>query len=687
MSGHRLARLINPKSIAIIGGDAAEFTMQACCQNGFEGPVWGVNSDRKQMAGQPCFARVEDLPAVPDAVLIIVPAAATIRIVKALAKMGAGGAICFASGFSEVGDLGRARQQDLMQAAGDMALIGPNCHGILNFMNGTVLWPDQHGGERVDGGVAIVSQSGNMGINFTMQRRGLPLAQLISLGNQAVCGVEDCIEAFLEDNRITAIGMHVEGLTDLTKFIAVAEKARTAGVPLVVLKTGRSAVAASINLGHTASLAGPDKLYDALFRRLGIARVDTVEDFLESLKLLSVIGPLEGNQLSSLSCSGGEAALIADLAMTTKLEFPELSENHKSSIRATLNDYVSISNPLDYHTFIWADQDKLTACFAAMFAGGFDLSLVIVDYPRTDRCDLKDWQPLTQAVINAKRQSGKNVAVVSAMSEGLPEEIAGQLSQEGIAPLQGFAQALSAIERAYEIGQAWSLQSPSPEIRISLNDGEPINWDERKSKEWLKGGGFSVPRGKACTSVSDAVSAAKGLGFPVALKTLSSEIAHKTELGGVRLNIRTPEDAEFHAHSLLTLGKQVLVEEMIEDTVVEMIAGINRDEQFGLYMVIGFGGTLVELVDDNAVILLPADRDTIKRALVSLKMAPLFYEFRGGENADVEALVEQIWRFGELALTHQDSLIEIDINPLLVRPAGQGVTVADAFVRIIEEQT
>jgi len=686
MSGSRLARLINPENIAVVGGDAAEFTIRSCERFGFKGQIWGVNPNRESMAGHPCFARVEDLPSTPDAVLVVIPAEPTIETVRILSAMGAGGAVCFASGFSEVGDQGGKRQRALVEAAGDMALIGPNCHGFLNYMNGAVLWPDQHGGEHVDRGVAIVSQSGNMGINFTMQRRGLSLAALVSLGNQAVCGVEDCVEAFLEDDRITAIGMHIEGLTDLEKFITVAEHARKCGVPLVALKTGRSAMAAKISLGHTASLAGSDRLYDALFERLGVARVATVEEFLESLKLLSIIGPLNGNRLSSMSCSGGEAALIADLALTTELEFPELTEELKSRVQVTLNDYVSLSNPLDYHTFIWGDEARLTACFSAMFSGDFDLSLVIIDYPRSDRCDPRTWEPATRAIIEAKRMNGANVGVISTMAEGLPEYVVEEFRREGIVPLQGIAQALSVIERAFKLGRAWADQTQSPKVCAEQVKGSIASWDEWTSKQWLVKMGFTVPKGTLCTSPEEVAEVVRGDGEAFVIKAVSSKIVHKTEFDGVRLNIRDPEVAKVHTRELLAVSSQVLVEEMIDDGVCELIVGINRDDQFGLYMVVGFGGTLVELIEDCSIILLPADRGTVERALASLKMAPLLAGYRGGPKADKEALIQQILHLGEIARAHKECLLEIDINPLIVRPRGYGVVAVDAYIGMTEEE-
>jgi len=681
-----LVRLLNPKTIAVVGGREAEFTIRQCERFGFSGDVWPVNPNRATISGRPCYARVEDLPTAPDATLIIVPADPSIEIVAALSAMGAGGAMCFASGFSEVAGDGLDRQAQLITAAGAMPVIGPNCHGVLNYMSGAVLWPDQHGGERVEGGVAIVSQSGNMGINFTMQQRGLSLATVISLGNQAIVGVADCVDALLDDERITAIGMHIEGLNDIPAFIQAALKAKDRGVVLVALKTGRTEVSAQITLGHTASLAGADGLYDALFSRLGVARVGTVEEFLETLKFLSAVGPLSGNRLSSMSCSGGEAALIADLVADTDLQFPEMTEDHKFRVQATLNEYVSISNPLDYHTFIWDDEDKLSACFSAMLSGGYDLSMLVIDYPRDDKCDARTWRPATNALIKASQATGQKAAIVSTMAEGTPEQIASELMAAGVVPLHGMDHALSAIGHASRIGKIWALPLAAPVIGPSQKPGPVSQWDEWTSKRWLQDAGVSIPKGGCAKSTEHACEIADGIGFPVALKAVSSELVHKTEIGAVVLNLHDLEAVQAETARLLEIGDSVLVERMVQDAVAELIIGVARDDQFGLYLVIGFGGITVELINDSQIIMLPASRESVQASLNKLKTSALLYGYRGRPEGDVDALINSVLLLAERVLENADVIMEIDINPLMVRPKGKGVVAADAYVRIVSEE-
>ena len=300
----RLQRLMAPKSIAVFGAQGADFAVSESQKMGFKGPIYAVHPTREQIAGLTCYQDVKQLPTPPDAAYIAVNAEASIDIVAALNAIGAGGAVLYASGFSEVGELGRQRQQRLLAAAGDMPIIGPNCYGVINALDKAVLWPDQHGLSPLEEGVGIITQSGNVGLNMTMQQTGLPIAYMVTLGNQAQLDIADIINTMLDDPRINAIGLHIEGIKDLPAFDTAARRALAQKVPIVAIKSGRTAAAAKIALSHTSSLTGADSLFDALFERLGIVRVNTLPVFLETLKLVSLMGPLTSNRIASMSCSG-----------------------------------------------------------------------------------------------------------------------------------------------------------------------------------------------------------------------------------------------------------------------------------------------------------------------------------------------------------------------------------------------
>ena len=260
-----LLRLFSPRHIAVFGGAAAAEAVRQCRSLGFGGSVWPVHPRHDAIEGLRCYRDVASLPEPPDASFIAVPREATVEVVGQLAARGAGGVVCYASGFAETGAEGRLWQRRLVQSAGAMALVGPNCYGMLNYLDGVALWPDQHGGERVARGVAIVSQSGNIALNLTMQRRNLPLAYLITVGNKAGVGIEDIVAALLRDKRVSAIGLHIEGLDDVAAFSNVALQALEQGVPLVALKDGSSALGEDTKIRQSGSLEGFDAMYDGLF--------------------------------------------------------------------------------------------------------------------------------------------------------------------------------------------------------------------------------------------------------------------------------------------------------------------------------------------------------------------------------------------------------------------------------------
>lgn len=677
-----LQRTFSPQSIAVFGSRAAMEVIRQCRALGYTGAIWPVHPTRTEMEGLPCYASVADLPGAPDAAFIAVPAQATVEVVGQLAARGCGGAICYASGFAEVGPEGAALQRKLVEAAGDMALLGPNCYGMLNYLDGVALWPDQHGGQRLERGVAILTQSGNIGLNLTMQRRALPLAYLITVGNKAGDSMDAIIEALLEDPRVTAIGLHIEGLDDVSAFSKVAIKALEKRIPLVALKAGSSELGARTTMSHTSSLAGPDKLYDALFARCGVARVLDVSSLLETLKLLHVLGALPGKRMASASCSGGEASLVADLAQHYGLDMPDLPPHAHDQLFNVLGEAVTVANPLDYHTYIWGDLAAQTGCFAGLMACGFDAHVLVLDFPRADQCDGSTWHTTLDAFVAAQKQTGANAVVLSSLPEGLPDGIGTKLLEQGIAPMQGTADCMLAIALAAQIGAAqarWQQIEPVAPGSAIQGNGRMLN--EVASKQALQVFGVPIPQG-ALVAAHQAATTAEGLGFPVVVKAVSDTLAHKTEAGGVRLNLQTPQEVQAAVSAMARLSDRFLVEQMAQSVVAEMIVGISRDAQFGLALTLGAGGILVELLKDTATLLLPASNDDIHNALQGLKTWPLLNGFRGKQVGDVDALVRAIGAIAKYALATEDRLLELDVNPILVLPQGQGVLAVDALINL-----
>ena len=703
-----LRRLFSPRHIAVFGGASAQEAVRQCKALGFDGPIWPVHPTRKEMEGLACFASVQDLPEAPDASFVAVPRQATVEVVRQLAARGAGGAICYASGFAEVGGDGVALQAALVQAAGSMALIGPNCYGMLNYLDGVALWPDQHGGQRQSQGVALITQSGNIGLNLTMQTRGLPLAYLITVGNKAGNSMESLVENLLSDPRVSVIGLHIEGLDDVAAFSRVALKALRQGVPLVALKAGSSTLGAQTAMSHTSSLAGPDALYDALFARCGIARVRDPAGLIETCKFLHVHGPLSGKRIISASCSGGEASLVADLAQPRGLDMPAIPPAAQARLRAVLGDKVNVANPLDYHTYIWGDLAAQTECFSGLMDCGFDATLLVLDYPRLDRCSADSWGTTVDAFAAAASSGGRGATVVASLPEDLPEEYANALMAQGIAPMHGIPDCLDAIAHAARMGAA---RARSSELH-PLSELVPLVWqasnaqvdaagvqaapnhtasrapshtlDEAAGKQALAAFGLPAPRGLV-VSAAEAADVADSLGYPVVVKAVSAQLAHKTEAGGVQLNVQNAEGVRAAMARMAALSDRFLVEQMATQVVAEIIVGVQRDAQFGLSLTLGAGGILVELLQDVQTLLFPVTRADVQSALRGLKAWPLLAGFRGKAAGDLEALVDAVLAIATYAQANAHRLLELDVNPVLVMPEGQGVLAVDALIRLAGE--
>ncbi len=430
-------------------------------------------------------------------------------------------------------------------------------------------------------------------------------------------------------------------------------------------------------MSHTSSLTGSDALYDALFLSHGIARMPGITAFVETLKFLH-LGVLEKTTLVSLSCSGGEAGLAADLALGRGVTFPAFDAATKSRVTATLNEFVAIDNPLDYHTFIWGDEEKLRNTFTAVLSGGFGCGLLILDFP-PPHSDPTQWHKTARAFAAAAKANRARAAIVSTLPECMPLELAERLLANGIAPMMNLNDAIAAMEAAAFIGANWSArEGTSPGAAHHSNqmgkDVHPSTLTESAAKKILKKFGLAVPKGAVCAA-RDAVMTAEKIGYPVTLKVSSTAIAHKTEAGGVALNLTSAKHVREAARRMGEISDELLVERMVTGAVAELIIGVKRDPQFGLALVIGAGGVLAELLQDSVSLLLPTTRSEITQACETLKVWKLVTGFRG-KSGDAEATYKAIESVAAFALAHD--VEELDINPLLV--LKKGAVAVDALV-------
>ncbi|NUB45107.1 acetate--CoA ligase family protein [Fertoebacter nigrum] len=663
-----LSRLLRPRSIAVLGSGWAQNVVEQCARMGFDGPVWPVHPTRNQIGGVAAFRSLADLPGVPDATFIGVNRHATLEVVAELAAMGAGGATCFASGWEEAGEADL--QVALVAAAGNMPVLGPNCYGVINYLDGALLWPDQHGGRRVERGVALLSQSSNIVINMTMQARGLPVAYVACLGNAAQVGLAELAGALLADDRVTALGLYVEGIDDAPGFAALAEAARAAGKGIVCIKSGKTELAQVAAASHTASLAGGGAASSAFLRQAGVAEVNSPSELLETLKLFHVLagaagGPRLGGRLCSLSCSGGEAGLVADLAAPFGLEFPPPSDAQRERLGAILGPIVTIANPLDYHTFIWGDGPRTTDVFSTMLAG-YDAGLFIIDPPRSDRCDPSSYGPALEAIRAAAAATGKPAIPLASLPENFDEGMAGEMLAQGMAPLMGLQEGLAAVKAA-QTAPGRPGWRPVP----AQATGGTRLLSEAEGKALLARAGIAVPRGIAAPTLAQLAERAGPLVPPLALKGLG--FAHKTESGAVRLGL-----ASLEGQAEMPGATGYLAEEMVAGAVAEVIIGARRDPVYGVTLTLGMGGVTAELLADTVTLVAPVGADEVTAALRRLRLWPLLDGYRGRPKADVAAMVTAVLAVQGLMLA-RPALAEIEINPLILR--ADGAVAVDALVR------
>ena len=658
----RLDRLLRPKSIAVLGAGWALNVIEQCRKMGFAGQVWPVHPTKAEIGGLKTYAALADLPGVPDAVFIGVNRFATVGVVRELAAMGAGGAICFASGWTEAGEPGL--QAELVAAAGDMPILGPNCYGVINYLDGALLWPDQHGGVRVDRGVALVSQSSNIVINLGMQKRALPVAYVACLGNAAVVGLAELAGALLADDRVTAIGLYIEGIDDAAAFAVLAQQARAAGKGVVCIKSGKTELSRVAAASHTASLAGGGAASSAFLRQIGVAEVNTPSELIETLKLFHVHGLGIGRRICSLSCSGGEAGLVADLAAPYGIAFPPVPEGVRARLGEILGPIVTVANPLDYHTFIWGDGPRTTDVFTTMLSG-YDAGIYIIDTPRADRCDPSGYQPALDAIVAAQVATGKPALPVASMAENFDEGVALALMRQGICTLMGLETALAAIKAAQtEAGLAgWRPLAALP-VRDSLV------LSEAEGKALLAAAGVAVPRGVSGT-LTEVSAGAAGLTAPYALKGLG--FAHKTEAGAVRLGLMSLE-----GQAAMAGATGYLVEEMVTGAVAEVLVGLRRDPVYGIALTLGMGGVTAEVLADTVTLIWPVTEAQILAEMRKLRLWPLLDGYRGRKRADMAALAAMAVRLGEM-MAGDGRLEEIEINPVMVRESG--AVAVDALIR------
>ena len=687
-------RLLKPRHIAFIGGRYAIIAINEARRRGFDGEMLAVNPTRTDLVGVECVASIEDLPVAPDAVYLAIPADNVVDALRSLSVIGAGGVVCFSAGFKEAGNT--QKEKDLVDATGDMALIGPNCYGIINYIDNSALWSFEHGGWSPGYGAAIITQSGMFSSDITMSQRSLPLAYMVSAGNQAVLGPEDFLEFFAEDPAVRAIGLHLEGLQNISKFESAALKALSKGKPVVVLKTGSSTIGSELTVSHTGSLSGSAELYEAFFQRVGIISVTNPSQFLETLKLLCIVGAPKGKRVAGFTCSGGGATMLADHAERIDLDFPVVDPKQENDLSALLPDIATVSNPLDYTTPIWGQAEMTYPVFAkAISAIEADTAVLLQDYPAAGLDSSKSFYRADAiAFAEATTEKGLPAIICATLPENMDLETRQLLISKGVAPMQGIHETLNAIQDSANWKEARSyILSEKPEHLLrAIPSIEKRVLPESEGKDWFKRNSFNVPEGKI-VSAQQLGKAANAVGYPVALKMISRRLAHKTEAGAVVLNLKdegslrlaaSKMKSDVAAYDAKAVSDLFLVEAMSPNPLAELIINFRQDPQFGAALVLGSGGVLVELLADSATLLLPTRPVEIIRVLKSLRVGRLLEGFRGRPAADIEQVATEIYKLSVTYQKNMKTIAEIEINPLFVYQAE--VSAIDVLIQVPNEK-
>ncbi|WP_170551322.1 acetate--CoA ligase family protein [Ruegeria atlantica] len=686
-----LKRLLTPRHIAFVGGRAVEDCINATRKSGFAGDIWVVHPKYEELAGVACVPSLADLPEPPDATLIAVSRERTVDVVAELNAMGAGGAVSIVGEFAETGEDGAALQARLVTAAGDLALVGPNCLGVMNMFDDMAVWGGDNVFSPVTGdGVALISQSGYVAYSVTNVEQALPLGYAISMGNQAVLNVADYIDAMLDDPRVRAIGLYLEGIVDIAAFSAAALRAVGQGVPLVALKAGGTQESAELAQSHSGTLAVDNEIWSALFRRLAIVEAGSPKALIETLKLLGSPKPPKGNRIVAAANSGGYAAMIGEKGRAVGLEFPAPTQVQRNALRQTVPELVSLMNPLDWN-LPWAAMstpDTSDNGMGILMDDRCDLLVYFVDWPREP--DVAEvWWPTLEGLIQLNGRMECPVVIASVFPDGLPADLRLRLADAGVVTLQGLDDTLSAFSAAarYPVLRAQVLADPESRLLPVpvRNTASAVTLNEAEGKALLAEHGLPVPV-YATGTAEEVIAAADRVGYPLAVKLLNADLAHKNQAGAVHLNINDIAGLEYAISAIqasvtrydarLDTG-QFLIERMVSAPRAEFIAGVSHKPGLGHALIIGCGGTAVEELRDFTTLLLPASSAQINDALLGLHLTRKL-RLRDGEVAALTRIIVNIAQFAD---ANRDRLVELDVNPILLDAQG-GVTAVDAYLRI-----
>jgi acyl-CoA synthetase (NDP forming) len=697
----RLSPLFAPRSVAIVGASPRENTLGNNVvvnlrRLGYAGRIFPVHPSAPEVAGLPAYRALGALPEPAECAVLALPADGIAAALEEGARHGLRAAVVFASGFAETGAAGGQRQRQLhaLCACAGIALCGPNCLGLVNVHERVSLYSSGIPEGMRAGGLAVVSHSGSACIALsTLGRFGL--SHIVSVGNAAVLDVADYLAHLAGDPETRAVALFIETLRDPAAFAHAMRAMHAAGKPVIALKVGRSATGAAASAAHTGALAGNWEAYEAYFRRHGVIAVDDFDELSESVELaLKWRTPPRGDGVAVIAVSGGETSLVADLAERAGVRLPELAPETVARLRPVLPAFANIGNPLDTTDRGVYEAERVYSGAIGALADDPAVSLVAVVQdcsPGLSARGARNYRRIAETVADAARTIAKPIAFFNTAAGGLHAEVVAPFADTGVAVMQGARASLLAIGRHI----ARTRFAPPAEAAVMakarawcdrLATGAPFG--EREAKEFLAAHGIRVARGLLAGDAPGAVAAAAAIGYPVVLKIDSPDLPHKTEAGAVRVGLADPGAVATAFDEILAAARRyapaarlagVLVEEMVCGGT-ELIAGLSRQEPFGMGVVAGAGGVLVEVMRDAALELCPIDEDGARALVARTRAGRLLDGFRGRPAGDARAFAALVAQLSRLGAAYADLLDAVDLNPVAVLPPGRGAVVLDALV-------
>lgn len=693
-----LNKLLKPTSVAVIGASEKEGFGGDVCRNILSyvedrSHVYFIHPKRDSVFGIPCYKSISDVPENVDLMVICTSQKTVIPLLQEGAKKGVGGAVVFASGYGEVGTAeGKQNEAELIATAKelDIAVMGPNCAGFVNYVDNVQAFAFISAKRDRKGSVGVVSQSGQLCLSM-MDDPGMRFSYNISAGNGKIVQMEDYMDFLVDDEDTKVVSIYIEGVKNADKFAAVLKKAAEKRKPVVILKAGRSAKGGAIAASHTGSLSGSDASFDAVLKKFGAIRVDDLEELIAMSLMLSTMKRMpEKATFASMNLSGGETGICADVGSLNGIEYPDFTEETLKKLKEQLPSYASPNNPLDMTASLSYDADLYAGALRTVMDDP-NIGMVLIGYTLlleiADPCIHYMYKGI-EKVVQEKGGNCKPIAMIPFAENTRNPEYQEKLFQIGVPVLPPPVYAFKLLRHLADF-IAYEPETKTLELAVGHPKSEETQaLSEHESKQELKVYGVPVPDEVIVTSKEEAAQFAKDHPGSLVMKVESADILHKSDVGGVKLNICGPEAAEKAYEEIMesVTAKRpdahingILTVPML-DAGVEIIIGVNNDPQFGPMIMVGMGGVFVEVFKDVALYPAPLKEEEALEMLKSLKSFKLLNGYRGTEKCDIKALCQTIVAISNYAQANKDVLKELDINPLFVYPEGKGVGVADALI-------